>query len=411
MKHLVSVVLALCFAVSVQGATFDPPQRLSDDGAYSGYPAITYAGSDTLVVAWHDRRHLDNEIYVTRSTDRGATWSTPERMTNTRGDSRFPEVASNGNGVVHLVWQDNRADVTAQQYDIYYRRSTDGGATWEDEVRLVRNPGRSLRPCIAASGSTVLLAWHDITNGMFDIYLRRSTDGGATWADAEQLTSKPDSLDPDTSLPQQPPSILPRLAIDGRNVALTWYDCRHDREPLRRPYPDNWEIYLQISRDTGATWEPAVRLTDEAQESTHPTAAWPFGGSLPVVAWSDGAGNSQRDIFVKTGDATATRQSVGAAPKLSMQPRLVRKGTTLGLFWHDNRDDANVSWQVFFSESTDAGQTWSPAQALTDTPRFAGFADVATDGQRYYLVYQDDRYDEPSERGDDNFEILFQRGQ
>jgi Collagen triple helix repeat (20 copies) len=48
---------------------------------------------------------------------------------------------------VHIVWQENN--------EIFYRRSTDGGTTFEDAKNLSNNPGRSLTPAIAASGSNV----------------------------------------------------------------------------------------------------------------------------------------------------------------------------------------------------------------------------------------------------------------
>jgi hypothetical protein len=49
--------------------------------------------------------------------------------------------------MVHIVWQENN--------EIFYRRSTDGGTTFEDAKNLSNNPGRSLTPAIAASGSNV----------------------------------------------------------------------------------------------------------------------------------------------------------------------------------------------------------------------------------------------------------------
>lgn len=406
-SFFIFAALAIGLAAPPVGAVdWETPQRLTTNVAYSGYPAIALSGSSTVVVAWHDKSHGEHEIYAVRSVNRGDDWLAPQRLTDSASDSRFPQLAATSTGEVHLVFQDNRRDVRGQQYDVFYLRSDNNGGTWEDVRRIVSNGGRSIRPVIETSGSNVFLAWSDITGGMFDVYFRRSLNRGADWEEPVQMTSKPDSLDPDTGLPQQPPSLMPRLAVDGNRLALAWHDGRHDREILRRPYPDNYEIYLQTSTNNGAAWQTAQRLTNEAQESTNADVAWTASG--PITAWSDGR-TGNRDIYLKA-DQQATI-AVSPGPHPSMHPRLVANGDRLGLFWHDNRDDVEASWQVYFAESLDGGQTWSPAQQLTNAPRFAGFCDVASDGQSYYLVYMNDRFADPNLRGENNFEIMFMRGQ
>jgi hypothetical protein len=403
-----SVFLVLLGSPGAGAVTWETPVRLSNDSAFSGYPDIAVQGSKAVVV-WHDSRHVWPEIYAATSADGGTTWSVPQRVTTSKADTRFPQVAFGTSNVAHLVYQDNRADLVAQNYDIYYQRSPDGGVTWEPERALLTNPGRSIRPSIDADGNTVHVAWSDISGGMFDIYYLRSTDGGRTWASAVQLTSKPPSNDPDTNLPQQPPSLQPRVAALGAHVAITWYDCRHDREPLREPFPDNWEIYTIQSFDAGASWGPELRLTNLAGESTNPDTAW-LAPYEQVVVWSDEHGNDKRDIFALSAASGVDEGPIDAAPGLSLNPRVVTRGNRLGVFWFDNRLD-DAGWQIFFKESTDRGNTWPAAEQLTSNTTFAGNCAAASDGTHYFLVYQDNRHSPPDNDRLNNFEIFFMKGQ
>lgn len=50
-----------------------------------------------------------------------------------------------------VVWTDE----STGNPDIFFRRSTDNGATWQPALNLSNNPGRSLHPQIAVSGSNV----------------------------------------------------------------------------------------------------------------------------------------------------------------------------------------------------------------------------------------------------------------
>src|SRR2546425_948717 len=74
----------------------------------------------------------------------------------------------------------------------------------------------SLGPRIAADGQDVYVTWFDGRDGAYDIYVQASHDGGATWMEA------PVRVDEDT--PGSAYSASPRLAVDGQRVAIVWED-------------------------------------------------------------------------------------------------------------------------------------------------------------------------------------------
>jgi len=160
------------------GATWQTPKMISNDYYYCGDPKIAVSGSNVYVV-WYDSDIMnppyDREITFTKSSDGGATWQTAVRLTNNTGDSHYPDIAVDGSNV-YAVWEDD----TPGNYDIYFRTSTDGGATWQTAKRLTNNSGSSVAPSIIVSGLNVFVVWNDNTPGNLDTFFRQSTDGGAT---------------------------------------------------------------------------------------------------------------------------------------------------------------------------------------------------------------------------------------
>jgi hypothetical protein len=75
------------------------------------------------------------DLYVKTSTDGGTTWSARTEIGQNTGDAGFPVIeAGAAANDFRVAWQDNRNGATA--YNTWYRRTTDGGATWSTQVRL-----------------------------------------------------------------------------------------------------------------------------------------------------------------------------------------------------------------------------------------------------------------------------------
>ena len=79
-------------------------------------------------------------VYFSKSTDGGNTWSAKvDVSTAAQGvHHNFPAIAATGNGDVRISWMDSRAAASGamDKWNVYYRRSTNGGSTWGNEVDL-----------------------------------------------------------------------------------------------------------------------------------------------------------------------------------------------------------------------------------------------------------------------------------
>jgi len=67
-------------------------------------------------------------IYVSRSTDHGATWSAPAKISSAK-DVQFPDIAVTGNGHIYVTWRVFAAQA-GEEDSIQYAKSTDCGDTF-----------------------------------------------------------------------------------------------------------------------------------------------------------------------------------------------------------------------------------------------------------------------------------------
>jgi hypothetical protein len=146
-------------------------QRIQD-----GAPAWVASGGDPARLERElrefERRMRDWasgwEIYYKRSADGGASWTEDTRLTVASGVSARPSIAADGEDLF-LVWFDGRDD----DFEVYFKHSPDAGFTWGPDVRLTKSRGDSAHPTVAARAGAVHVLWHDIRDGNAEIYYRR----------------------------------------------------------------------------------------------------------------------------------------------------------------------------------------------------------------------------------------------
>jgi hypothetical protein len=165
---------------------FEPVQNLSNSLSNSDFgdvvSQVATSGSNVYVV-WQE----GGEILFRRSTDDGISWDPPLdqaalNLSNNPTSSVRPKVVASGPNVF-VLWQDN-TDGSASYGGLLFRRSTNGGSSFDPTQDLGATPSPSAIPNqLLATGSNIYVVWADDVSPFTpdEIRFRRSTDGGATW--------------------------------------------------------------------------------------------------------------------------------------------------------------------------------------------------------------------------------------
>lgn len=192
------------------GTTWRPETALVESPRGCGTPFLA-ADGDRVGLAWGDGRdgNYNGELYYKQSGDAGRTWTEDQRLT-TGQDSvldKEPSLFVRGSHR-YLAWTRShwRTGVT----QVWFMRSTDDGASWQPRVRVTGDTTRQEQPMVAATAAALHLCWQDGRPGGYGVYYRGSTDNGASWGAERWLTDSTYGTD------------YPAIAAAGGNVHVVF---------------------------------------------------------------------------------------------------------------------------------------------------------------------------------------------
>jgi 3D (Asp-Asp-Asp) domain-containing protein len=370
-------IASLLFMVLLSASLFtvvNTGADASEPAAVSSSDEVVAASGSNRFAVWQDDTPGNNEIFFRRSTDNGVTWQSRVNLSNNVGDSHQPLIRVSGSNV-YVVWR----QVGGSSADIFLRSSSDNGVTWKSPINISQSFGNSHLQQLAASGSSVYVAWQDDTLGNDEILFRRSADNGATWKQAVNLSNNPGR------------SETPQIAAAGSNVYVVWWQNSEDLKSS--------DIFLVRSTDRGATWKPKVNLSSNPGPSVFPEIA--ISGSNVYVVWTqeNKAGTSVDVFFLRSADNGVTwgskvnisNDGASAAPKIAVS------GSNVYVVYQGNGLD------VLFRRSTDNGATWKPKLNLSNDPEQSHLYKIAAAGSNVYVVWND------LGDGNDPPDVLFRR--
>jgi PASTA domain len=317
--------------------------RDKDFIAVDSNPLSSHAG--TVYLVWDDDEYsgcprdfgtnfVTRRIMFSRSTDAGVSWSTPASLATGCLVSPIPAVGTDGS--LYVSWFDcNSGDREL------VRKSTDGGVTFSAAVAagsgLVRCPnpyvGASFRngsasfPTIATdptNASRVYIAWSSCTAlAQADVFLSRSTDGGATWSPTAVRVNDDGAANPRDQF-------FPAVTVDDAGVIRAmWGD---DRLDLTNAGGHDYDIFSADSADHGASFGTNVRVTTQ---SSNPDIGGTFIGDYFGIApcgtpvWTD-TRNGNLDIF------GAAKDDAAAICPITKTNQTITFGTLAGKTYGDS---------------------------------------------------------------------------
>ena len=242
-------------------------------------------------------------VQVSKSTDSGITFGPSTQVTN------------NGGADKEWTWVDNypsspyyhRVYVAWMDFSPGFRvtYSTNRGDTWTQST-VGQTANQFPMPIVLPNGN-VLVTYRSSGGGVAYI---RSTDGGVTFGTQQPISNMTAPTRPPGSVFRLSP--VPAVGVNRLNGALvvTWADGTGGTSTVR----------YSRSTDNGVTWSPSAVLAPPGVAQTYQIEPW-------VEADEAGFWHA---------------------------------------IWYDNRETPNTpTFQVYYSQSTDDGATWSTASRIS----------------------------------------------
>lgn len=293
-----------------------------------GNPAIAVVETGTndhIHVVWEDRATGNSDILYRKSLDGGSTWdnplgSAPDSITSDAYNAIAPDIAITST-IPHVVWHGDPDGIGPKSSEIYYSKNPAGdGSSWTTPDTVSTSLNENEFPAIAIGGSNCIhVTWHDFSAQV--IQHCRSTDGGSTWLGVTDLTSGDNSTHPD-------------IAAKGDDVYVVWNTDLGGNQ---------YQVRCRRSIDGGSTWQPSrlIATVTTAPISDYPTPRVSIDISDTVhVAWHAlGATDKQEIWHSKSTDSGAHwSYPVNVSENRDGHSQLASIGT-------DSEGDAHVAWQ------------------------------------------------------------------
>ncbi|UCF71095.1 MAG: exo-alpha-sialidase [candidate division WOR-3 bacterium] len=237
--------------------------------------------ANEIYIAWQQTVGTTG-IWFAKSTDYGQTFSA-NQIWNRR---YINALGMDENENLHLL-------LVSGTGGVYYRKSTDKGDNWLPEIYLANwsysssYGDRAPINSITARGNVVFGTWVNDAPGGWDVLAVRSTDGGDTWS---------------------VPFTVNDITVGGQCKGWAHFDVYGGLHLIYYHSPD-WptsvssvfELRYQYSSDSGATFNPSIRVSD-----TSFTSLADFMGEYHICVsdsqylyaiWTDGRNGDDNDLY------------------------------------------------------------------------------------------------------------------
>jgi hypothetical protein len=316
------------------------------------------------------------------SSDHGQTWTAPSVLYPAGSTSYQVDVQIVVDPVdgktVYAAWLQNNKS------DVEFAKSTDFGASWTFALADSTNAGTD-KPILAARGQDVYISFDHTQTA----YVVSSHDGGATFTQVKinQNSKLGWSLGGGGTV------------TPNGNVYFAW-DGYTQNGGAKGPV----NLYVSRSVDGGKTW--TTNLMDVSQappDCSSMNCGWAFLGAAMTMTsdasgnlytlWNAGstAGGPERIFFSKStdgGNTWSAKQDMSLAPGGVEHafPAIAATGNgDVRIAWMDARNASTPGgidrWNVYYRRSTNAGATWSAESVLSSY--VSGYTYVFTDGFRF----------------------------
>ncbi len=305
-------------------------------------PSLAVSPNGTVYLGFIHYRDGTRRVFFSKSTDDGASFSTPVRVTDDQGEIDLdPKIAVDGLGNVHLVFLKEMGTgfPRPDYWDVFYSRSTDDGATWSPNIQL-NDDGLIVvqrDPRIAADMlGHVYVAWVDFRASPTQDFFTYSNNMGQTFVPNGPLDTSGITVYSD----------YPSVCVDSWQVLHATFSG----SPV---WPGRFGIYYMRSTDFGISFSLPVKVSiDETEHQTSSEVDLDPAGNIHVI-WTNYTGEGNIFYVNSTDDGTTFTTGIRVhepqgdrqyAPSMS-----VNASGDIVVTWTDWR---NVDYDIYSSSTT-----------------------------------------------------------
>jgi hypothetical protein len=384
---------------------------------------VKLSSSDKNVyVTWEDKQTDKWKLLFSKSHDKGMKFGTITNLSNDTGNVHLHDLASSGKNVF-VLWAANE-NISSSNKEIFFRKSQDGGDSFDNVLNLSKDNDDSLDPHMAINqnGSILYVVWtkcdtkHDDPN--CGIAFTRSLDQGNTFTDSKFIdvdkilsqgsnsTSRNTVFDSNSTI--IPPYLLDNLTLneriainptvfttlEGKQVYVLWEENTFGK--------GGSEIFIKSSNDYGNSFNSTMNISNSSGISR--LAHGDILGEDLYVTWADTINQSGTfDIMLRKINAN---NQLGKVLDLSnnsgnsVSPYLwISNNDRIYVTWSDNTNDSSIllsaidpSGSAFINKILKSEQTdvfTNPMVFETKTKLWISWIESNNDGNKIILREQE----------------------
>jgi hypothetical protein len=329
-----------------------PDEEISTHGdEFSSHDTDVAVSGDTVHVVWAQTPPFFGfpEVYYSRSTDDGETWSVPVILSTNDGiTSTSPSVAAAG-GEVYVAWLDAK---WGSNTDISYRYSSDYGATFGSEKNATSTSGTagSGEHDIALADSVAHLVWVEHPAGSDNCYYR-ALESGMRRGGSFNVSSVPAGYN----------AIHARVDAETDYVQVVWEQDGGGQTWIRHR--------RNTSKGDSTSWSNQFTVRQAAIGTIgNPDVATSF--RYTYVVWDEDE-PSTKELWVRRNvgwgnplgwAASSTRATPTTDGRTANEPRMTAEGDEVDIVWNAY---SGANFEVYHAYSVNYGVSFRSPQRVT----------------------------------------------
>jgi FlgD Ig-like domain len=290
--------------MSKGGEGFGPEIQVSpyDSLNVASPPVLTCGDASTVWIVYPKQENAgtNTNLYLAVYNSLTRVMGPEELLVTGATQATSPSIAATKDGVVHLVWSDNRNLRT----QIWTKRFIPGSG-WTPDEQLVFSSNVSTAANLVASYSGRLhVVWRDTRDGNSEIYYKEYLPATG-WDPVDMRLTTQINTQSEPQIDADP--------ID--NLYVVWTDQRNGAS--------NPDIFYR--ERMGGVWQPEMSLVGAGTDTTNQVQQFPGithdGTGKAYVTWTDwrlpASSGRNKDVFYKEGIGVVTDVETSPAPPLS----------------------------------------------------------------------------------------------